>query len=150
MMRDMDEVAKCMWFLADTGWTVRDDGPTTMIGYSGNMPNVTQNYGFKPHVNLRAGKKLEVDDLFTAVVVAWLGGIVRSVFGRVKDLSDGGNDGRVTGKAVTLNGADVNESADKLLDELPPGALIVRLDVRETHGGFVWTIYWQDPDDGEA
>ena len=36
-MCEMDEVAKCMWFLADTGWTVRDDGPTTMIGYSGNM-----------------------------------------------------------------------------------------------------------------
>lgn len=30
------------------------------------------------------------------------------------------------------------------------GELIVRIDVRETHGGFVWTIYWQEPDDGEA
>ena len=150
MMRDMDEVAKCMWFLADTGWTVRDDGPTTTIGYSGNMPNVTQNYGSKPHVNLGPEKKLEVDDLFTAVVVAWLANIDRSVFDRVEDLCGEDDDGRVVGKAVTLTGRDVNRSADNLFDEFPFGARIVRLDVVETHGGFVWTIYWQEPDDGEA
>ena len=154
MMRETDEVAKCMWFLADTGWTVRDDDLHVKFQDPGEYMGVVADEGFNPYI-YHGCKPLQVEDLFTAVVIAYAASHDPTILKRVKwtnneDLAHGA----VAGRSVTMNGPQLTVTAWGLVDTLneiaSETALIVRLDVRETSGGHVWTIYWQEPDDGEA
>jgi len=154
MMRKTDEVAKCMWFLADTGWTVTDDDPYMEFQGPNESIGVLAGCGFNPYIYCD-GKSRYVEDLFTAVVVAYAASHDPTVPNRVKwTNNDNPVHGAVTGRSVTMDGPLLSLMALRLVDALNSvasgTALIVRLDVRETRRGFVWTIYWQEPDDGEA
>ena len=153
MMRETDEVAKCMWFLADTGWTVRDDDLHVKFQDPGEYMGVVADEGFNPYI-YHGCKPLQVEDLFTAVVIAYAASNDPTVPNRVKwTNNDNPVHGEVTGASVTMR-CGLSFMASRLIPALnqvaSETALIVRLDVRETSGGHVWTIYWQEPDDGEA
>ncbi len=153
MMRKTDEVAKCMWFLADTGWTVRDDDPYIEFQGPNGSIGVFAVCESNPFIYCD-GKSRYVEDLFTAVVVAYAASNDPTVPNRVKwTNNDNPVHGEVTGASVTMR-CGLSFMASRLIPALnqvaSETALIVRLDVRETSGGHVWTIYWQEPDDGEA
>ncbi len=152
-MCEMDEVAKCMWFLADTGWTVRDDDPYIEFQGPNESIGVLAGCGFNPYIYCD-GKSRYVEDLFTAVVVAYAASHDPMVPNRVKwTNNDNPVHGEVTGASVTMR-CGLSFMASRLIPALnevaSETALIVRLDVRETSGGHVWTIYWQEAKDGEA
>lgn len=153
-MRDTDEVAKCMWFLADTGWTVYDDDLYVEFQHPNESIGVLADEIFNPYIYCD-DEPHYVEDLFTAVVVAYAASHDPTILKRVKwtnneDLAHGA----VAGRSVTMNGPQLTVTAWGLVDTLneiaSETALIVRLDVRETSGGHVWTIYWQEASDGEA
>ena len=143
-----------MWFLADTGWTVRDDDPYIEFQGPNGSIGVFAVCESNPFIYCD-GKSGYVEDLFTAVVVAYAASNDQTILKRVKwtnneDLAHGA----VAGRSVTMNGPQLTVTAWGLVDTLneiaSETALIVRLDVRETSGGHVWTIYWQEASDGEA
>ena len=154
MMRETDEVAKCMWFLADTGWTVTDDDLYVEFRDPGEYVGVLADEIFNPYIYC-GGEPHYVEDLFTAVVIAYIASHDPTILKRVKwTNNDDLAHGAVAGRSVTMEGPQLPVTAWGLVDTLneiaSETALIVRLDVRGTRGGFVWTIYWQEPDDGEA
>lgn len=153
MMRETDEVAKCMWFLADTGWTVTDDDPCAEFQGPNESIGVLAGCGFNPYIYCD-GTSRYVEDLFTAVVVAFIASRNQSIIDRVKwTNNDNSVHGAVTGRSTTVAGqrsAIVSRLIPVVNGMASETALIVRLDVRETRGGFVWTIYWQEPGDGEV
>ena len=153
MMRKTDEVAKCMWFLADTGWTVYDDDLYVEFQHPNESIGVLADEIFNPYIYCD-DEPHYVEDLFTAVVVAYAASCDSTVLNRVKwTNNDNSVHGAVTGVSVTMR-CGLSFMASRLIPALnqvaSETALIVRLDVRETSGGHVWTIYWQEPDDGEA
>ena len=153
MMRETDEVAKCMWFLADTGWTVYDDDLYVEFQHPNESIGVLADEIFNPYIYCD-DEPHYVEDLFTAVVVAYAASCDSTVLNRVKwTNNDNSVHGAVTGVSVTMR-CGLSFMASRLIPALnqvaSETALIVRLDVRETSGGHVWTIYWQEPDDGEA
>ena len=160
-MRDTDEVAKCMWFLADTGWTVTDDDLHVKFQDPGEYMAVVADEGFNPYIYWD-GKPHYAEDLFTAVVVAFVASNDPAILDRVKwTNNDNPVHGPVSGECVIMKEPhevvaeySLAVSAWQIVEELnevaSETALIVRLDVRETSGGHVWTIYWQEASDGEA
>ena len=153
MMRRTDKLAECMWFLADTGWTVCDDDLYVEFQHPNESIGVLADEIFNPYIYCN-DEPPYVEDLFTAVVVAYAASCDSTVLNRVKwTNNDNSVHGAVTGASVTMR-CGLSFMASRLIPALnevaSETALIVRLDVRETHGGFVWTIYWQEPDDGEA
>lgn len=161
MMRKTDEVAKCMWFLADTGWTVTDDDLYVEFQNPYEHVGVLADEIFNPYIYC-GGEPRYVEDLFTAVVIAYVSTNSGAILDRAKwTNNDNPVCGPVTGQCVVMKEPhevvaeySLAVSAWQIVDTLneiaSETALIVRLDVRETRGDFVWTIYWQEPDDGEA
>lgn len=154
VMRETDEVAKCMWFLADTGWTVRDYSAYVEFQCPNGTVGVLADDGSNPYIYY-GGKSHYVEDLFTALVVAYEASRDPAILDRVVwTNNDNSVHGTVSGMSVMIGCPRVAQTTPRLVPMLDgvasETARIVRLDARETRGDFVWTIYWQEADDGEA
>lgn len=167
MMREMDELEKCMWFLAGTGWVHTEAGWGDGYGRVHEFESPSDSQG-DVLVRVRYENRksriewtdcgtrsiFEVDGMLTGVVHGYMlasslgtmfvprrikGHIHRSSF-RITDLSVKGDE--MAGN-VLLHIGQVCCGLEKVKN-------IVGIDMIERRHGFLWIVDWQEPDDGEA
>ena len=170
MTREMDELEKCMWFLAGTGWVYAHDaamyrpnpddercryGPSGLGRAAGRLPGIEGVGVFSDYTDAAAPVHF-VADMFTAVVLAYLGDFSRwrgVPSARSYDTElftwshmvepDRAND---PGRHAGLHARLFVRAAGDLLGQV----CVTRVDVRETTRGLLWIVDWQEPDDGKA
>lgn len=168
MMRETDEVAKCMWFLAGTGWVYAHDaemyrpGPgrwhvgrngAASVPAAGRCPDIA---GVAVFAN-RADDQARVDwvaDMFTAVVLAYLGSIEEwQCLPAARAHPDSFTSSFMV-EPARYNDPDSAGLRAKRFVQIAKGTLdwvgVTRIDIKETAHGFLWIVDWQGLGNGEA
>lgn len=168
-MSEMDELEKCMWFLAGTGWVhyLNANGghvfksPPLGSGHAFWQVTFWQDSGIvENYFGSFTQVSVKVDDMFTGVVLAYLGWNTHNDSTAIRN-----NDSYTYQSSFVLQhdapGADQPYGGTTGTDgqwmhlygafrNAVPKGRIVGIDMIERRHGFLWIIGWQEPDDGEA